>query len=192
MTLIFATGNPNKVHEIMALVPQGTKVIGLKEVGIVEDIPEEEPTLEGNALAKARYVFERTGMPCFADDTGLEVKALNGEPGVLSARYAGPEKDPEKNMDLLLQNLSGMEDRSARFRTVIAMVSGKGEWTFEGEVKGLISFSKKGEKGFGYDPIFIPEGETRSFAEMTLAEKNQMSHRARAFRKFKRFLEDHS
>lgn len=192
MTLIFATGNPNKVHEIMALVPQDRKVIGLKEVGIVEDIPEEEPTLEGNALAKARYVFERTGMPCFADDTGLEVKALNGEPGVLSARYAGPEKDPDKNMDLLLQNLTGMEDRSARFRTVIAMVSGNGEWTFEGEVKGRISPTKKGEKGFGYDPIFIPEGETRSFAEMTLAEKNQMSHRARAFRKFKRFLEDHS
>lgn len=188
MELIFASGNTNKVKEIASLLPAGFSLKGLKDVNITEEIPEPFDKLEANALHKARYVFERTGLAAFADDTGLEVDALDGRPGVYSARYAGEEKDPERNMQKLLAELDGKSDRHAQFRTVIAYVDGKEEHLFEGIVRGAILTEKRGEKGFGYDPVFCPEGETRSFAGMSLEEKNLQSHRARAFRKFVAFL----
>ena len=188
MELIFASGNANKVKEIAALLPAGFVLKGLKDVNITEEIPEPFDKLEANALHKARYVFERTGLAAFADDTGLEVDALGGRPGVYSARYAGEAKDPEQNMQKLLGELAGKSDRGAQFRTVIAYVDGEQERLFEGIVRGTILTEKHGEKGFGYDPVFCPENETRSFAEMTLEEKNRQSHRARAFRQFMEFL----
>lgn len=187
-TLVFATQNKNKAHEIQGLLPEGIEVKTLAEIGCTDDIPEEEPTLEGNALQKARYVYEKYGVDCFADDTGLEVEVLNGEPGVYSARYAGPEKDSEANMDLLLEKLSGRENRKAQFRTAIALILDGKEYTFEGKVVGAIANQRSGDEGFGYDPIFVPEGDIRSFAQMPLSEKNKISHRGRAIKKLSEFL----
>ena len=161
------------------------------QCGVDEEIPEEQETLEGNALQKARYLFERTGLDCFADDTGLEVAALNGAPGVHSARYATSGHDFAANMRLLLHNLEGVEDRSARFRTVVALILGGQEYLFEGEVRGTIMQEPAGEGGFGYDPVFRPEGYDLSFAEMAPEEKNRISHRGRAVAKLAAFLAEH-
>lgn len=189
-TLVFATQNPNKAREIEAKLGNGFTIISLGALGITEEIPETAPTLEGNALMKARYVYEKTGRNCFADDTGLEVEALNSEPGVLSARYAGLQKKPADNMHLLLQNLQGQSNRAARFRTVIALIFEGKEYTFEGIANGQIINEQRGNEGFGYDPIFVPEGHTRTFAQMSLDEKNQLSHRAKAFDKMKAHLQN--
>ena len=163
-------------------------LLDLKAIGCKEDIPENEPTLAGNALAKARYLKQHYGLDCFADDTGLEVDALNGEPGVYSARYAGDAKDANANMDLLLKNLGNNTNRTARFKTVIALLQNGEEHLFEGVIDGHISEEKRGTQGFGYDPIFVPEGETRTFAEMEMVEKATMSHRGRAVKKLVDYL----
>lgn len=188
MELVFATQNPHKAREIEAKLGDGFTIISLDTLGITEEIPETAPTLEGNALMKARYVYEKTGRNCFADDTGLEVEALNGEPGVYSARYAGLQKNPEDNIRLLLEKLQPHSNRKARFRTVIALIIEGEEYTFDGIAEGEIINSIRGEEGFGYDPVFVPAGHTRTFAEMTLDEKNELSHRAKAFAKMKEHL----
>lgn len=187
-SIVFATGNPHKVLEANAALGGAFAIIGLKDIGCPEDLPEDQPTLEGNALQKARYVHRHFQVNCFSEDTGLEVDALEGAPGVYSARFAGPAKDPEANMALLLEKLKGQENRRARFRTVIALILDEEEHLFEGAVEGRIAYRKTGENGFGYDPIFIPEGSSRSFAEMSTAEKNTISHRARAVAKLRGFL----
>lgn len=192
MDIIFATNNLHKINEISSVIDSRFKLIGLKESGISEDIPEEEDTLEGNALAKARYVFERTGKNVFADDTGLEVDSLDNRPGVLSARYAGDQKDSEDNISKLLHKLDGNKNRSARFRTIIALIISGEEYLFEGEVRGTIIESRKGTKGFGYDPVFKPENSETTFAQMDLEEKNLVSHRARAMKKLIAFLNNYS
>lgn len=188
MKLVFATGNVNKAKEIRSMLPDGTELLTLKDLDLKEDIPETAATLEGNAKLKANYIVEHFGIDCFADDTGLEVQALNNEPGVYSARYAGEQKSSEDNMNLLLEKLEGKSDRSARFRTVIALYIDGKMHTFEGIVNGMIIEEKRGDQGFGYDPIFVPEGYTTTFAEMSMTEKNSVSHRARAFRKMFDFL----
>lgn len=188
-TLVFATQNANKAREIQGLLPSNYEIKTLADIGCTEDIPEEQPTLEGNALQKAKYVFEKYKTDCFADDTGLEVEALSGEPGVYSARYAGLEKNSEANMDLLLEKLIQKANRKAQFRTVIALILDGKEYTFEGRVTGVIATERQGNEGFGYDPVFIPEKEKRTFAEMSVAEKNKMSHRSRAIGKLTAFLE---
>lgn len=190
MKLIFATGNAHKLEEVQAVLGESYTLITPAQVGITEEIPEEAPTLEGNALQKARYLYERTGESCFADDTGLEVEALEGAPGVYSARYAGEAKSSEDNMDLLLKNLAGKENRRARFRTVIALILNGVEYLFEGEVQGEITLGRSGEKGFGYDPIFCPEGLLTTFAQMPAQAKNEISHRGRAVQKLAQFLAD--
>lgn len=188
-TLIFATGNKHKADEVQNFLGEGFALLCLKDVGITEDIPENEPTLEGNAYQKAKYVFDRTGEACFADDTGLEVEVLNGGPGVHTARYAGDGKSSEDNMALLLKNLEGVKNRRARFRTVIAYLDNNGRvFEFEGVVNGVITEKKSGTEGFGYDPIFRPDGYDKTFAELPLSEKNKISHRARAMQKFLEFL----
>jgi XTP/dITP diphosphohydrolase len=188
MTLVFASNNEHKIKEINSLLGDSFKLLSLNDINIREDIPEEEPLIEGNALSKARYVFEYTGMDVFADDTGLEIFALNGLPGVHSARFAGENKDSSANIDKVLSMLGGTKDREARFRTVIALILDKKEYLFEGIVNGTIIQTRRGTEGFGYDPIFVPDGKTRTFAEMELTEKNTVSHRARAFEKLKQFL----
>jgi XTP/dITP diphosphohydrolase len=190
MELIFATNNPNKVKEVAALLRDNIVLKPLAETGITEDIPEEADTLEGNALQKARYVFERTGKDCFADDTGLEIEALDGAPGVISARYAGEHCSPDDNMDKVLSELKGSENRKANFRTVIALILDGKEHLFEGAVDGKILESQSGAQGFGYDPIFLPNGFELSFAEMELSEKNKISHRGRAVKKLAQFLNE--
>jgi XTP/dITP diphosphohydrolase len=188
MTLVFASNNQHKIREINSLLGESFKLLSLNDINITDDIPEEEPLIEGNALAKARYVFNATGLNVFADDTGLEISALDGQPGVHSARFAGENKDSSANIKKVLLMLGNKENREARFRTVIALILDKKEYLFEGIVNGKIIFSKRGSEGFGYDPIFIPEGKTITFAEMDLKEKNSVSHRARAFEKLKEFL----
>lgn len=190
MKLVFATGNVNKAEEIRSMLPEGTELLTLKDLDLTEDIPETSPTLEGNAILKANYIVEHFGLDCFADDTGLELISLNNEPGVYSARYAGEQRNSEDNMDLLLKNLQGKEDRSAQFRTVIALHLEGQMHTFEGIVTGKIIEEKRGEKGFGYDPIFVPDGYTTTFAEMSMDEKNKISHRGRAFKKMFDFLNE--
>lgn len=189
LELVFATQNKNKALEIQNLLPKKVRIKTLKEMNCFDDIPEDQPTLEGNALQKARYVFEKFGVNCFADDTGLEVEALNGAPGVYSARYAGEEKNENKNMELVLQNLKKSSNRKAQFRTVIALIVEGKEYVFEGVVKGEIRKEKSGSKGFGYDPIFEPEEYGKTFAEMSLNEKNERSHRGRAIKSLSSFLE---
>ena len=181
-TLVFATHNAHKVAEVQALLGDTYHVKSLTDIGCHEDIVENAPTLEGNARIKARHVAERYGLDCFADDTGLEVRALNGAPGVLSARYAGTDKDPEANMDRLLAELSGATDRSAQFRTAICLIQSGVERLIEGTCTGQILPERSGARGFGYDPIFQPAGHERSFAEMSTEEKNAISHRGRAVR----------
>ncbi|MEI3802155.1 MULTISPECIES: RdgB/HAM1 family non-canonical purine NTP pyrophosphatase [unclassified Chitinophaga] len=188
MKLIFATNNPNKVKEFRSLLGNQFEIITLLEAGIDIDIPEPHDTLEANATEKSATIHRMTGENCFAEDTGLEIAALNGAPGVLSARYAGEQKEAADNIAKVLQELEGQNNRSAQFRTVISLILDGKEHQFEGVSKGHITTSVKGEKGFGYDPIFVPEGETRAFAEMDLTEKNRYSHRARAFEKFVAFL----
>jgi XTP/dITP diphosphohydrolase len=209
MKLIFATNNKHKLDEVSAILGQHVELVTPASLEITEDIPETQPTLEGNARQKARYIYERSrdidfgvaktavGVPTFADDTGLEVTALNGAPGVRSARYAEDAgltsegaHDFDENNRLLLRNLEGAEDRSARFRTVIALIIDGREYLFEGCVEGRIIDEYRGTEGFGYDPIFIPDGSEATFAEMPLEQKNSISHRARAVDKLKMFLNE--
>lgn len=189
MKIVFATNNAHKLDEVRQVVGEEFEIVSLRECGIVEDIPENEPTLEGNALAKARYIYERTGFNCFADDTGLEVDALGGEPGVRSARYATDGHDDEANKRLLLERLQGEENRAAQFRTAVALILGGKEYLFEGVVRGEIALEQHGEGGFGYDPLFFPEGGDLTFAQMSSKEKNAISHRGRAVRKLAEFLQ---
>lgn len=188
MELVFASANEHKIKEIKNILGNSISLLSLSDVNIREDIPEEEPVLEGNALFKAMYVHKATGMNVFADDTGLEIVALNGAPGVHSARFAGENKDSLANIEKVLKLLGKNKNRKARFRTVIALIFNEKEYLFEGIVNGTIINEKRGNEGFGYDPIFVPEGKTRTFAEMDLSEKNSISHRARAFEKLKEFL----
>ena len=188
MTLVFASNNEHKIKEIKSLLGNSFTLLSLHDINIKEDIPEEEPQIEGNALAKARYVFNVSGLDVFADDTGLEIAELNGLPGVHSARFAGENKDSSANIEKVLSLLGNSKNRKARFRTVIALILEKKEYLFEGIVNGTIIKEKRGIEGFGYDPIFLPDGKTRTFAEMELSEKNTISHRALAFEKLKKFL----
>lgn len=188
MELIFSTQNQNKAKEIQKLVPQGVVIKTLQDINCNDDIPETQNTLQGNALQKARYVNEKFGVNCFADDTGLEIESLNMEPGVYSARYAGPERSDDKNMDKVLSGLAASNNRKARFRTAVALIIDGEEHLFEGIVEGEIRTEKSGDQGFGYDPIFEPENAGKTFAEMSMEEKNSMSHRARAFAKMIDFL----
>jgi XTP/dITP diphosphohydrolase len=188
MKLVFATHNHNKAKEIQSLVPEGITIVTLDDLQCNEDIPETAPTLEGNAIQKAEYIVNQFNLNVFADDTGLEIKALNGEPGVISARYAGEQRDANQNMELVLEKLNGIENRNAQFRTVIALYLDGEMHLFEGIVTGKIRTTKTGEEGFGYDPIFEPENCGKTFAEMDLIEKNRMSHRARALEKMIAFL----
>ena len=190
MTLVFATNNENKVKEIRSLLGDTFDIITLREAGIDIDIPEPHDTLEANATEKSATIHSMTGQNCFSEDTGLEVPALNGAPGVISARYAGEQKSPEDNIAKLLLELDGKADRSAQFRTVISLILDGQEYQFEGICPGTILFERKGKKGFGYDPIFVPDGATLTFAEMDMAGKNQYSHRAKAFRKLIDFLKN--
>lgn len=188
MELVFATNNQHKLEEISHILDQQFNIVSLKDIGCYEDIPETAATLQGNALLKTRYVHEKYRRDCFADDTGLEIDALEGKPGVYSARYAGPGHDHQKNMDKVLAEMSGKKNRNARFRTVIALILADKEYLFEGIVNGSILTEKNGDKGFGYDPIFQPEGYEISFAEMDLKTKNDISHRGNAVRKLVDFL----
>ena len=188
MELVFATNNKHKLEEISHILDEHYKIVSLKEIGCNEDIAETAETLEGNALLKARYIHSRYGRDCFADDTGLEIDALDGKPGVFSARYAGPGHDHQKNMDKVLFEMAGQANRKAQFRTVIALILEGQEYLFEGIVKGEILTERHGDKGFGYDPIFKPDGFDLSFAEMDLDDKNEISHRGRATRKLAEFL----
>lgn len=188
MKLVFATNNRHKLEEVRAILGNKIEILSLNDIDCHDDIPETADTLEGNALIKARYIHEKFGVDCFADDTGLEVEALNGEPGVYSARYAGEDCNPEANMYKLLQNLTGENNRNAQFRTVIALIINGEEKLFNGIVKGTISREKMGNAGFGYDPIFIPEGFSESFAQMTSEMKNSISHRYRATEELSNYL----
>lgn len=186
--IVFATNNAHKLREIREIVGDRLRVLSLGDIGCNEDIPETAGTIEGNAEIKARYVKEHYGYDCFADDTGLEVDALGGEPGVYSARYAGTAHDSEANMRLLLHNMEGMENRNARFRTVIALVMADDMKMFEGIVEGRIATTPAGIDGFGYDPVFYPEDSSKTFAEMPAADKNAISHRGRATKKLIEYL----
>ncbi len=187
-TLCFATNNKNKTHEIKALLGPFFVLQNLSDIGCIEELPETQPTIEGNALQKAQYVFDRYGVSCFADDTGLEVEALNGEPGVFSARYAGAQRNDTDNMQLVLNRLQDKTNRRARFKTVIALIDQGMVTTFEGIVPGIIAEAPRGTKGFGYDPVFVPDGYDKTFAEMELEQKNLISHRAVAVKKLVNFL----
>ncbi len=189
MTIVLATQNPGKIAEIIELLPPHWSVSTAQEHGITEEIPETGSTLEANAEQKARYIYERIGLPALADDTGLEIDALNGAPGVYSARYAGEEKNNQKNMDKVLRELGDATNRSARFRTVMALVDDKGVRFFKGVVNGHIAHERlNGEHGFGYDPIFIPNKHSRSFAQMSGEEKSSISHRGNAMREFGKYM----
>lgn len=190
MKIVFATNNAHKLSEVQAVLGPSFELVTPRMCGITEEIPEDQPTLEGNALQKARYVRERTGLDCFADDTGLEVEALGGAPGVHSARYATDGHDFAANNRFLLANLAGKENRRARFRTVVALLVGNEEHLFEGIVEGRILDHECGAEGFGYDPLFVPDGYDRTFAEMSADEKNAVSHRGRAVRKLAEYLKD--
>ncbi len=179
--IVFATNNAHKLEEIRQIAGEEFEILSLADVDCHEDIPETAPTLDGNALMKAQYIYDRYGLDCFSDDTGLEIDALGGEPGVYSARYGGVAHDSERNMDKVLSKMEGVTDRSARFRTVIALIEGGKVTTFEGKVEGRILTERHGDEGFGYDPIFAPvEADGRTFAQMSAQEKNAISHRGRA------------
>ncbi|MBQ1951351.1 MAG: RdgB/HAM1 family non-canonical purine NTP pyrophosphatase [Alistipes sp.] len=190
MKIIFATNNAHKLSEVQAVLGEGFELVTPRMCGVEEEIPETAETLEGNASQKSYYLYDRTGLDCFADDTGLEVEALGGEPGVHSARYATDGHDFAANNRLLLKNLEGKENRRARFRTVISLIEGGEEHLFEGIVEGRIIDHESGEEGFGYDPLFVPDGFDRTFAEMTAEEKNAVSHRGRAVRKLVAYLHE--
>ena len=189
MKLLFATQNEHKAAEIRALLPTGFELLSLNDIQFTQDIPETAETLDGNALLKAIAIFEHTGIPCFADDSGLEVAFLNGKPGVHSARFAGPDKNDRANSEKLRSLLEYAPNRDAQFRTVIAYVDGSEPLYFEGVVKGTILTDFKGDQGFGYDPIFQPIGWNKSFAEVSTAEKNKVSHRSLAFKQFLEHLQ---
>lgn len=189
---VFATNNAHKLEEVTAILRDKIELLSMKDIHCHADIPETADTLEGNALLKARYIFENYNMDCFADDTGLEVEALNGAPGVYSARYAGPGHDSEANMDKLLHEMENKKNRKARFRTVIALILNGKEYLFEGIVNGTIINEKRGESGFGYDPIFVPDTYSQTFAEMGNDIKNQISHRAEAVKKLTAFLSNYT
>ena len=190
MKLVFATNNKHKLQEVRDIVGDRVEVLSLADINCCDDIPETADTLQGNALIKARHIYEKYGFDCFADDTGLEVEALDGAPGVYSARYAGEECDSEANMRKLLENLTGKTNRNAQFRTVIALIVKGEEMLFNGIVKGNIATEKRGDSGFGYDPIFIPEGHCESFAQMSSEMKNSMSHRFRATQQLGDYLKE--
>lgn len=189
MKLVFASNNKHKITEIQQLVGDKFQILSLEDIGCNVDIPETADTIEGNAILKARYVYEKYGFSCFADDTGLEIEALHGEPGVYSARYAGSQRNSEDNMGLVLANLRNETNRAAQFKTIIALHLGQEQYVFEGIVKGQITLEKRGENGFGYDPIFQPEDNLKTFAQMTLEEKAAISHRGRAVAKLIDFLD---
>ena len=186
--IVFATNNEHKLREIRAIIHDGTEVLSLADIGCHADIPETADTLEGNALIKAHFVYDNYGYDCFADDTGLEVEALDGAPGVHTARYAGDDQDSQANMRKLLQEMKGKDNRNARFRTAIALIQGGEEHLFCGEVRGTITTEPLGNKGFGYDPVFIPEDTGLTFAQLGEDVKNHISHRARAVAKLTEFL----
>lgn len=186
--LVFATNNAHKLDEVRNILGNTFEILGMAQIGCHDDIEETADTFAGNALIKARYIKEKYGYDCFADDSGLEIEALGGAPGVYSARFAGEGHNSEKNMDKVLSLMQGKSHRNARFCTVVALVTGEGEYTFEGEIKGEILDERRGEGGFGYDPIFRPENETLTFAEMGDDRKNAISHRARAVKKLAEFL----
>lgn len=188
MKLVFATNNQHKLDEIRKITNGLTEIVSLAEINCHDDIPETADTLEGNALQKARYIKEHFGLDCFADDTGLEVEVLHNAPGVFSARYAGPGHDSEANMNKLLQELQDKDNRKARFRTVIALILNGKEYLFEGIINGTITREKRGGSGFGYDPLFVPDNYSQTFAEMGNDIKNQISHRAQAVKKLTTFL----
>jgi XTP/dITP diphosphohydrolase len=189
MKICFATNNPNKLSEIRSIIGDKYQILSLEDINCSEELPETHETIEENALEKSDYIFQKYGIPCFADDSGLIVEALNGAPGVYSARYAGEPSNPEANIEKVLKELRNQENRSAKFKTVIAFMEPNGESKlFKGEISGIITDKKIGEKGFGYDPIFTPNGFDRTFAEMNPEEKNQISHRAIATRKFIEYL----
>ena len=188
MDIVFATNNKHKLEEIQQLIGNKINLLSLSDINCNDEIPEDFFTLEENASQKSHYIFDKFNLDCFADDTGLEIEALNGKPGVLSARYAGDSKDTEANMRKVLDELKGEKNRKARFRTVISLIINKNEYLFEGIVNGEILESKTGKDGFGYDPIFKPIGYSESFAEMSLEQKNLISHRAIATRKLVDFL----
>lgn len=188
MKIVFATSNPNKVREINEILGDQIEIIGLKDIGCTEEIPETQPTIEGNALQKARYVYENYQVNCFAEDTGLEIDALDGAPGVITARFAGPQRDANDNMDKALGLLEDKTDRGAQFKTVIALILDGEEYTFEGIARGTITKEKTGDGGFGYDPIFLPDGHDLTFAQLDKVQKNEISHRGKATRKLMAFL----
>ncbi len=188
MTLVFASHNEHKIAEIRAMLPAWINLLGLADIGSHDEIPETAETIEGNAILKADYVTRKFGYDCFADDTGLEVDALNGAPGVYSARYAGEQKNPADNIEKLLAELTGKPNRKAQFKTVIALNLSGTQHLFAGIVRGEITAGKHGDEGFGYDPIFMPEGFSRTFAEFTMAEKAAVSHRGIAVQKLINFL----
>ena len=190
MKLVFASNNRHKLDEVRAIVGDRVEVLSLNDIECHDEIPETADTLQGNALIKARYIYDKYGLNCFADDTGLEVEALGGEPGVYSARYAGEECSSEANMQKLLHNLTGKSNRNAQFRTVIALIINGEEKLFNGIVKGSITEEKRGDSGFGYDPIFIPEGFSESFAQMSSEQKNSISHRYRATEQLSNYLKE--
>lgn len=191
MKLIFATNNPYKVLEVRKVIGNKFDIVSLKEFGFHEDIPEPHDTLEENAYEKSSVIHKRFDVNCFSEDTGLEVFALNGEPGVKSARYAGPQRSSEDNMALLLTKLKDSENRAAQFRTVVSLILEGKEYQFEGIAKGHIIHSPRGDKGFGYDPIFVPQGHNKTFAEIDASEKNMISHRAKAIQKLVEFLKNY-
>lgn len=188
MKLVFASNNKNKIKEIQNMLPSNIQILSLKDIGCTEEIPETADTIEGNAILKADYVTQKYGYDCFADDTGLEVEALNGAPGVYSARYAGPACNADDNMNKLLNELKVTDNKNAQFKTVIALNLNKKQYLFEGIVQGEITLEKIGTEGFGYDPIFKPENSNLTFAQISMEEKAQMSHRGRATRKLIEFL----
>ncbi len=189
MKITFATGNANKVREVNEVLPDDFQISSLTEIGCTEDIPETSPTIEGNAIQKAKYVFDNYGVNCFSEDTGLEIDALGGAPGVNTARYAGEDRDPQANINLTLKNMKGKSNRSARFKTVIALIIDGNIHTFEGIAEGEITQAPSGASGFGYDPIFRPKGYEQTFAELGMEIKKKISHRSQAVRKLVAFLE---
>jgi XTP/dITP diphosphohydrolase len=190
--IVAATNNRHKLSEIRSLIEPDLHILSLEEIGCNEELPETMETLEGNSLQKACYVYERYHLPCFADDTGLEVDALAGAPGVYSARYAGEQKNSDDNINLLLKNLAGKRNRRARFRTIITLLGIDGSHTFEGQLSGIVLTGRRGSAGFGYDPVFQPDGFTKTLAELTMDEKNSISHRGSAISKLVDFLKHKS
>jgi XTP/dITP diphosphohydrolase len=191
MTIVFATNNPNKIREVQNQLPDHIRLISLEAIGCLVDIPETQDTIAGNAIQKATYIKDHFGLDCFADDTGLEITALNGAPGVFSARYAGPQRNADDNMNLVLERLQPKHDRTAQFKTVIALHFQGELITFEGICKGAITKSKRGFDGFGYDPIFQPENYETTFAELSMADKNRIGHRGKAVAKLVTYLNTH-